>query len=68
MYSSTSTRGDGQQLGVNAVVASSQTLAPEPLNLDIEGVTVSAANLYNPFGRDFASWEVLTRAYARGAA
>ncbi|HMI88886.1 MAG TPA: TonB-dependent receptor [Polyangiaceae bacterium] len=34
---------------------SSQTLAPEPLNLDVEGVTVSAANLYNPFGRDFAA-------------
>jgi outer membrane receptor protein involved in Fe transport len=34
---------------------SSQTLAPEPLNLDIENVTVSAANLYNPFGRDFAA-------------
>jgi outer membrane receptor protein involved in Fe transport len=32
---------------------SAQTLAPEPLVLDTEGVTVSAANVYNPFGRDF---------------
>jgi iron complex outermembrane recepter protein len=32
---------------------SSQTLAPEPLSLAYEGVTVSADNLYNPFGRDF---------------
>jgi iron complex outermembrane receptor protein len=32
---------------------SAQTLAPEPLLLDTEGVTVSAANVYNPFGRDF---------------
>jgi outer membrane receptor protein involved in Fe transport len=34
---------------------SAQTLAPEPLNLDLEGVTVSANNHYNPFGRDFAA-------------
>jgi iron complex outermembrane recepter protein len=32
---------------------SAQTLAPEPLVLDTENVTVSAANVYNPFGRDF---------------
>ncbi|MDP3233817.1 MAG: TonB-dependent receptor [Myxococcales bacterium] len=32
---------------------SQQLLAPEPLLTDIEGVTVSAANVYNPFGRDF---------------
>jgi outer membrane receptor protein involved in Fe transport len=32
---------------------SAQTLAPEPLNTDGEAVTVSAQNLYNPFGRDF---------------
>lgn len=32
---------------------SQQLLAPEPLLTDSEGVTVSAANLYNPFGRDF---------------
>jgi outer membrane receptor protein involved in Fe transport len=29
-----------------------QTLAPEPLNLGGEGVTVSANNIYNPFGVD----------------
>ena len=34
---------------------SDQTLAPEPLLTDVEGVTVSAANHYNPFGRDFAA-------------
>jgi iron complex outermembrane receptor protein len=34
---------------------SAQTLAPEPLNLDLEAVTVSAQNIYNPFGRDFAA-------------
>jgi iron complex outermembrane receptor protein len=32
---------------------SGQILAPEPLNLDQEGVVVSAMNIYNPFGRDF---------------
>ena len=32
---------------------SEQTLAPEPLVLDDEGVTVSGQNVYNPFGRDF---------------
>ncbi|MDP3504112.1 MAG: TonB-dependent receptor [Myxococcales bacterium] len=32
---------------------SQQLLAPEPLLTDGEGVTVSAANVYNPFGRDF---------------
>jgi iron complex outermembrane receptor protein len=32
---------------------SAQTLAPEPLSLDGEGVIVSAQNVYNPFGRDF---------------
>jgi outer membrane receptor protein involved in Fe transport len=32
---------------------SAQALAPEPLVLDTEGVTVSGANVYNPFGRDF---------------
>jgi outer membrane receptor protein involved in Fe transport len=32
---------------------SKQTLAPEPLVLDAEGVVVSADNIYNPFGRDF---------------
>jgi len=34
---------------------SSQRLAPEPLNTDSEAVTVSAQNIYNPFGRDFAA-------------
>jgi outer membrane receptor protein involved in Fe transport len=34
---------------------SQQLLAPEPLLTDSEGVTVSADNLYNPFGRDFAA-------------
>lgn len=34
---------------------SAQTLAPEPLLLDAEGVNVSAMNHYNPFGRDFAA-------------
>jgi outer membrane receptor protein involved in Fe transport len=34
---------------------SSQTLAPEPLLTDSEGVTVSADNIYNPFGRDFTA-------------
>jgi hypothetical protein len=33
--------------------SSEQTLAPEPLLTDIEGITVSADNVYNPFGRDF---------------
>jgi len=33
---------------------SDQKLAAEPLNLDSEGITVSANNLYNPFGRSFA--------------
>jgi iron complex outermembrane receptor protein len=33
--------------------SSEQTLAPEPLLTDIEGITVSANNIYNPFGRDF---------------
>ena len=32
---------------------SQQLLAPEPLLTDVEGVTVSAQNVYNPFGRDF---------------
>jgi iron complex outermembrane receptor protein len=32
---------------------SAQTLAPEPLVLDTEGITVSGRNIYNPFGRDF---------------
>jgi outer membrane receptor protein involved in Fe transport len=35
--------------------SSAQTLASEPLLLDQEGVTVSASNVYNPFGRDFAA-------------
>ena len=34
---------------------SAQTLAPEPLNTDGEAVNVSAQNIYNPFGRDFAA-------------
>ena len=34
---------------------SSQTLAPEPLLTDSEGVTVSSQNIYNPFGRDFTA-------------
>lgn len=34
---------------------SQQLLAPEPLLTDIEGVTVSGANVYNPFGRDFGA-------------
>jgi iron complex outermembrane receptor protein len=34
---------------------SAQNLAPEPLVLDTEGVTVSADNVYNPFGRDFGA-------------
>ncbi len=34
---------------------SQQLLAPEGLFTDSEGITVSAANFYNPFGRDF-SW------------
>ena len=32
---------------------SSQQLAPEPLFTDTEGLSVSATNVYNPFGRDF---------------
>ncbi|MBL8924409.1 MAG: TonB-dependent receptor [Myxococcaceae bacterium] len=32
---------------------STQELAPEPFLSDVEGVTVSAQNIYNPFGRDF---------------
>jgi iron complex outermembrane recepter protein len=32
---------------------SKQTLAPEPLNLDLESVIISANSIYNPFGRDF---------------
>ncbi len=32
---------------------SDQKLAAEPLNLDGEGLTVSATNFYNPFGRSF---------------
>ncbi|MCU0696051.1 MAG: TonB-dependent receptor [Myxococcaceae bacterium] len=32
---------------------STQELAPEPLLGDLEGLTVSAQNVYNPFGRDF---------------
>ncbi|MDX2012012.1 MAG: TonB-dependent receptor [Myxococcaceae bacterium] len=32
---------------------STQELAPEPLVGDLEGLTVSAQNIYNPFGRDF---------------
>jgi len=34
---------------------SDQQLAPEPLLTDLENVTVSANNIYNPFGRDFAA-------------
>ena len=34
---------------------SAQQLAPEPLGTFGEGVVVSAANIYNPFGRDFGS-------------
>jgi outer membrane receptor protein involved in Fe transport len=34
---------------------SDQKLAPEPLLTDSEGVTVSAQNFYNPFGRDIAA-------------
>ena len=34
---------------------SKQTLAPEPLNLDDQGITVSSQNIYNPFGRDFGA-------------
>lgn len=34
---------------------SEQILAPEPLLTDDEGVTVSAQNVYNPFGRDFSA-------------
>ncbi len=34
---------------------SQQLLAAEPLFTDSEGITVSANNIYNPFGRDF-SW------------
>ena len=32
---------------------SDQRLAPEPLNTITEGITLSANNVYNPFGRDF---------------
>ncbi len=32
---------------------SDQRLAPEPLNIISEGITLSANNVYNPFGRDF---------------
>jgi iron complex outermembrane recepter protein len=32
---------------------SAQTLAPEPLGLKGEGVILSEASVYNPFGRDF---------------
>jgi iron complex outermembrane receptor protein len=32
---------------------SEQQLAPEPLNIITEGITVSADSIYNPFGRDF---------------
>jgi outer membrane receptor protein involved in Fe transport len=35
--------------------SSEQTLAPEPLLTDIEAITVSADNIYNPFGRDFGA-------------
>jgi len=35
---------------------SGQDLASEPLATDIEGVVVSAANQYNPFGRDIAAF------------
>jgi outer membrane receptor protein involved in Fe transport len=31
---------------------STQTLAPEPLQLDLEGITLSANSIYNPFGKD----------------
>jgi iron complex outermembrane recepter protein len=34
---------------------STQELAPEPLVGDGEGLIVSANNIYNPFGRDFAA-------------
>ncbi|MCA2981250.1 MAG: TonB-dependent receptor, partial [Myxococcaceae bacterium] len=34
---------------------STQELAPEPLIGDLEGLTVSARNVYNPFGRDFSA-------------
>jgi outer membrane receptor protein involved in Fe transport len=34
---------------------STQELAPEPLVGDGEGLIVSARNVYNPFGRDFAA-------------
>ncbi|MET0390618.1 MAG: TonB-dependent receptor, partial [Polyangiales bacterium] len=35
--------------------SAAQLLAPEPLVLDDEGVTVSANSVYNPFGRDFGA-------------
>ncbi len=35
---------------------SDQQLAPEPLVLGGEGVTISANNVYNPFGRDFTDF------------
>ena len=34
---------------------SAQTLAPEPLNLDFQGLSVAADNIYNPFGRELSS-------------
>jgi outer membrane receptor protein involved in Fe transport len=34
---------------------STQELAPEPLVGDLEGLTVSSQNIYNPFGRDFTA-------------
>ena len=34
---------------------SEQRLAPEPLLTDLEGVTVSANSIYNPFGRDITA-------------
>jgi iron complex outermembrane receptor protein len=52
----------GLRLGTNARAfyeasytnrTSAQKLAAEPLFTSLEGLSVSAANLYNPFGRDF---------------
>ncbi len=34
---------------------SAQLLAPEPLFMDIEGLTASGQNIYNPFGVDFTT-------------
>lgn len=34
-------------------------LAPEPFDSTVEGVTISGANRYNPFGRDFSAEDTL---------